>query len=95
MNATDFNELSLGKKMQWILQEGEFLMDIRYYAFKVNLYRVKDQLIEVFYYHKQDQIASIHPLDRDSTRMQFYADQVKLDPIEKTKPRISKDSGLK
>lgn len=58
-------------------------MDIRYYAFKVNLYRVRGELIEVFYYHKQDQIASIHLLDRDSTRMQFYADQVKLEPITK------------
>ena len=83
MNIKEFNELSLSNRMKWILQEGEFLMDIRYYAFKVNLYRVKDQLIEVFYYHKQDQIASIHLLDHDSSRMKFYADQVKLTLTEK------------
>jgi hypothetical protein len=83
MSEQHFNEWTVGEKMQWILREGEFLMDIRYYSFKVNLYRVSGLLVEVFYYHKQDQIASIHLLDRDSSRMQFYADQVKLEPLTK------------
>lgn len=89
MQAADFNRLSLQTKLQWVYFQGEFLMDIRYYGYKVNLYRIDDFLIEVFYHHKNDRIELVTLLDRTSTRMQFYADQVKLsNPVlaEKTKP---------
>ena len=58
-------------------------MDIRYYGFKVNLYRIKDFFIEVFFDHKRNRIAKILVLDRSSNRMKFYADQVKLEPVNK------------
>jgi len=89
MRASDFNQLPLQTKLQWVYFQGEFLMDIRYYAYKVNLYRIEDFLIEVFYNHKNDRIEMINLLDRSSGRMQFYADQVKLNSqvlTEKTKP---------
>lgn len=54
-------------------------MDIRYYEFKVNLYLINDFYIEVFYHHKKDSIQKIEILNRDSSRMKFYADQVKLE----------------
>lgn len=78
MLASEFDSLSLERKIQWVYLEGEFLMDIRYYEFKVNLYRVRGFLIEVFYHHKLDRIAFIRPLDSTSNRMKFYADQVKM-----------------
>lgn len=81
MTARDFNELPTENKLQWIYFEGEFVMDIRYYEFKVNLYRIKDFFIEVFYHHKNDRIDQIRILDHNSTRMKFYADQVKLDQV--------------
>jgi len=86
MQASQFNQLPLQTKLQWVYFQGEFLMDIRYYAHKVNLYRIDDFLIEVFYNHKNDHIDQVSVLDRSSRRMQFYADQVKMNVPEKTKP---------
>ena len=79
MRSKDFSQLSIESKLQWVYFEGEFIMDIRYYDFKINLYRVKGFLIEVFYHHKLDRIEKVALLDRDSNRMKFYTDQVKLD----------------
>jgi hypothetical protein len=81
MIATDFNQLPLETKIQWVYFEGEFIMDIRYYEFKINLYRIKDFLIEVFYHHKSDLIQKVVVLDKKCNRMKFYADQVKLQSI--------------
>ena len=61
--------------------EGEFLMAIRYYEYKVNLYTLGTELVEVFYNHKLDKIHKIQPLDHSSKRMNFYADQVSLNSI--------------
>ena len=79
MEAQDFNKLTLENKMRWVYFEGEFVMDIRYYEFKINLYRIRNFFIEVFYHHKEDRIAKILILDRSCNRMKFYADQVKLE----------------
>ena len=78
MLANDFVQLPLEAKIQWLYFEGEFVMDIRYYEFKINLYLLKDFYIEVFYHHKEDKIKKIIILDRNSSRMKFYTDQVKL-----------------
>ena len=51
-------------------------MAIRYYEYKVNLYVLGSELVEVFYNHKLDKIHKIQPLDVSSKRMNFYADQV-------------------
>ncbi len=57
---------------------GEFVMAIRYYRHKINLYLLNGEYLEVFYNHKQGVIETIRPLDTTSKRMNFYADQVKL-----------------
>jgi len=79
MKAQEFRRLPLANKVQWLYLEGEFVMDIRYYEFKVNLYLIRDFYIEVFYHHKKDKIHKIQLLNRDSSRMNFYTDQVKLE----------------
>lgn len=79
MKAKDFESLPIENKIQWVYFEGEFVMDIRYYEFKINLYRISDFFIEVFYHHKEDRIEKVLVLDRSSNRMKFYADQVKLE----------------
>ncbi|MCP4459718.1 MAG: hypothetical protein GY816_17090 [Cytophagales bacterium] len=81
MEAGKFKQLPLKDQIQWVWLEGEFVMDIRYYNFKVNLYLVRDFYIEVFYHHKEDRVEKIEILDRDSNRMKFYADQVKLGKV--------------
>lgn len=82
MKADEFERLPIENQMQWLHFEGEFVMDIRYYEFKVNLYQLKDFFIEVFYHHKEDRIAKVLVLNKNCNRMKFYADQVKLDLVE-------------
>lgn len=81
MTASDFDDLPVEARLQWIYFEGEFVMDIRYYEYKINLYQVKNFYIEVFYHHKKDQIVKIRTLDHTCSRMKFYADQVKLEQV--------------
>lgn len=59
-------------------------MAIRYYEFKVNLYALGSELVEVFYNHKLDRIHKIQTLDYSSKRMNFYADQVSLNSVLST-----------
>ena len=81
MQPQEFSKLPFESKLQWLFFEGEFVMDIRYYGFKVNLYLLKDFYIEVFYHHKQDRLVKIEILDEASTRMKFYSDQVRLSEL--------------
>ena len=76
-----FFECTIAEQCRIIYREGEFVMAIRYYAYKVNLYVLGDQLIEVFYNHKLDKIHNIQLIDNTSNRMNFYADQVSLDEL--------------
>ena len=59
-------------------------MAIRYYEYKVNLYQLGDQLIEVFYNHKLDKIHKIQLLDNASSRLNFYADQISVEELYAT-----------
>lgn len=76
-----FSELSLSEKIKKLYNEGTFLMAIRYYKYKVNLYRLDNNLIEVFFNHKHDMIEKIEFLDRNTTRLKFYSDQIKLSQL--------------
>ena len=76
-----FFECTVSEQCRIIYRQGEFVMAIRYYEYKVNLYVLGDQLIEVFYNHKLDKIHNIQLMDNDSKRMNFYADQVSLDEL--------------
>jgi len=71
-------DLSYADKARTLYLEGEFIVSIRYYGYKINLYRYQQSLIEVFYNHKLDKIEKIELLDFSSSRMKFYADQIKL-----------------
>ncbi len=58
--------------------EGTFVVGIRYYTHKVNLYLLHNEYIEVFYNHKLDKIDNIDFLNRQHTRMKFYLDQIQF-----------------
>ena len=79
MQPDEYLLMPAKKQIQWLYLDGEFVMDIRYYEFKVCLYLLKDFYVEVFYHHKEDKIKKIQILDRTSNRMKFYTDQVKLE----------------
>lgn len=74
-----FLDLSLSQKIKMLHEHGKFIVAIRYYEYKINLYLIDGIYVEVFYHHKKDQIEKIFPLDRKSTRLKFYLDQIRLD----------------
>jgi len=82
MNLNKFLDLNVPERCRVLYLEGDFLMAIRYYEYKVNLYALGSELVEVFYNHKLDKIHKIQGLDFSSKRMNFYADQVNIDPLK-------------
>ena len=74
-----FFDCTIPEQCRILYLEGDFIMAIRYYQYKVNLYQLGDKLVEVFYNHKLDKIHKIQLLDDMSSRMNFYADQVSLE----------------
>lgn len=74
----DFINFSLEEKVKTLFVKGTFVIDIRYYGYKVNLYLLYNFYVEVFYNHKLDKIEKIEPMDHSSSRVNFYADQINL-----------------
>ncbi len=74
----DFNTLTFRDKIRRLYEDGTFIVSIRYYGYKINLYLYKEHYIEVFFNHKLDLIERIEPLEGNPTRMKFYSDQIKL-----------------
>lgn len=78
MSRNDFAKLPLNRKIQTLYLEGTFVVAIRYYRHKVNLYLLEKEYVEVFYNHKLDRIDKIDFLPRDHSRMKFYLDQIQI-----------------
>jgi hypothetical protein len=74
----EFNKLPLERKISLLYENGTFVMAIRYYTYKINLYLLSNFYLEVFVNHKQASIEKIVPLDTRHSRMKFYSDQIKL-----------------
>jgi hypothetical protein len=79
MSKEEFASLPFHKKINTLYTEGTFVVGIRYYRYKVNLYLLANEYVEVFYNHKLDKIDKIDFLPRDHTRMKFYLDQIRID----------------
>jgi len=79
MSREEFAKLPLNRKIQTLYLEATFVVAIRYYGHKVNLYLLENEYVEVFYNHKLDKIDKIDFLPRDHSRMKFYLDQIKID----------------
>jgi hypothetical protein len=77
----EYNQLSMDKKISVLYERGTFVMAIRYYTYKVNLYLLGNFYLEVFVNHKQASIEKIMLLDTSHSRMKFYSDQIKL-PVD-------------
>lgn len=78
LSKESFFSLYLTQQIKAIYSEGKFIVAIRYYKYKVNLYQIEDYFIEVFYNHKLDQLESIQLLSTNNKRIKFYTDQIKL-----------------
>ncbi|MBX2968740.1 MAG: hypothetical protein KF803_05175 [Cyclobacteriaceae bacterium] len=75
---TEFRSYTLDKKISVLYERGTFVMAIRYYNYKINLYLLGQNYVEVFVNHKHACIEKISLLDTSHTRMKFYSDQIKL-----------------
>ncbi len=80
-SSSSFFELPLEEQTKVLYMNGSFILSIRYYGYKVNLYLLENTYIEVFYNHKLDVIEKIQELDYQHTRMKFYADQINIGSI--------------
>lgn len=74
----EYKKLPFDKKVKTLYEEGTFVMAIRYYQYKINLYLLGNFYVEVFVEHKDSSIARISSLDADRARLSFYSDQIKL-----------------
>lgn len=78
ISKAEFSKWSLRKKIRMLYEEGHFVVNIRYYGYKINLYLLHGFYVEIFYHHKRDVIEKIEPMDDQHTRIKFYADQIHL-----------------
>jgi hypothetical protein len=74
----EFKRYSLDNKVKTLYEQGTFVMGIRYYGYKINLYMLGNNYLEVFINHKHAAIEKISLLDTQHSRMKFYSDQIKL-----------------
>jgi hypothetical protein len=74
----EFRAYTLDQKIRTLYEQGSFVMAIRYYNYKINLYLLGNYYIEVFVNHKHASIERIALLDTSHSRMKFYSDQIKL-----------------
>jgi hypothetical protein len=79
---SSLKNLPLEKKVTLLYEHAAFVMAIRYYKHKINLYLLGSDYIEVFVNHKYASIDKISLLDPSHTRMKFYSDQIKLPALK-------------
>jgi hypothetical protein len=77
----EYNQLPLEDRISMLYERGTFVMSIRYYGYKINLYLMGNLYLEVFVNHKLSSIEKIVLLNTNHTRMKFYSDQIKLPDI--------------
>ena len=82
MTLRDFHRLKLKDQIKVLYEQGTFIVAIRYYKYKINLYLLNNDYVEVFYNHKLDMIEKIEILDKSTTRLKFYSDQIKLPQLK-------------
>lgn len=78
LSKVEFEKLAFFEKVKKVYFEGEFVVAIRYYEYKINLYLYNDFYVEVYYNHKKDAVDKIEVLSYHPSRIKFYADQIKL-----------------
>jgi hypothetical protein len=78
LNQVEFMNIPFFEKVKKVYFEGEFIVAIRYYEYKINLYLYNNYYVEVFYNHKKDMIDKVEVLSYQPSRIKFYTDQIKL-----------------
>lgn len=78
VSPSEFSLYPLKDKIKTLFTEGTFIVAIRYYGYKVNLYLLNDFYVEVFYNHKLDLIEKVELFETSNSRLKFYTDQISL-----------------
>ena len=78
MEKEVFKKLSVQQQVKALYLDGTFIIDIRFYEYKINLYLFENFLVEVFYQPVEDRIDKIEVMEKNSKRLNFYTDQIKL-----------------
>ena len=78
ITASEFFSFSLREKIRTLYEKGTFIVAIRYYGYKINLYLLNDYYVEVFYNHKLDKIEKVELMKSSHSRIKFYTDQISL-----------------
>jgi hypothetical protein len=78
ISQQEFVSLEMDDKVQMLYREGTFIVSIRYYRYKINLYLISNFYVEVFYNHKLDKLEKVELLERKNKRLKFYTDQISL-----------------
>jgi len=78
MGKEIFKKLNIQQRIKALYLDGSFVTDIRYYQYKINLYLFENFFVEVFYHPVEDRVEKVEILDSKSSRINFYADQIKL-----------------
>jgi len=73
-----FLSCPLKTQIRQLYSQASFIVAIRYYGYKINLYLLEGYYFEIFYNHKEDKIEKIQLLDFNHSRMKFYFDQISL-----------------
>lgn len=81
ISREDFFSMKMDDMVQTLYREGTFIVSIRYYKHKINLYLLSDFYVEAFYNHKLDKLEKVELLKRNNKRIKFYADQITL-PVD-------------
>jgi len=75
---SEFAKLSQPEKLRMLYEHGTFILNVRYYGYKINLYLLKNFYVEVFYNHKEAKIEKVEPMTPSKSRSKFYSDQIQL-----------------
>ena len=73
-----FSALPIRQKIKVLYEHGSFVVAIRYYGYKINLYLIGRHYVEVFYNHKMDCIEKVELMNPRHSRLKFYTDQINL-----------------
>src|SRR5260221_4382468 len=75
---SDLRKFPLDEKVQLLYEHATFVMAIRYYGYKVNLFLLAVVYLEVFFIHKKQRFVKIDLLDPNNLRLKFISYEFKL-----------------
>jgi hypothetical protein len=70
----------MNEEAEQVWNQGEYVMSIDYYGYRINLYLVGKEYYEVFYNPSSNEIEKINRADKDD--MDKYASRIQLNRLQ-------------